>query len=52
MENEWGKAEEANRMEAKLHNYLENLFKSEDLINFDVQQQQKLTTVSPVESTD
>ena len=37
-------------MEAKLQNYLQLQFKTGDLINFDVQQHQKLSTVLPTQA--
>ena len=37
-------------MEAKIQNYLQQQFKTEDLINFDVQQHHKLSTVFPLQA--
>ena len=42
-----GKAEESDRLEAKLQKHLEQFFTGEDLINFDVQPHRKITVVCP-----
>ena len=50
LKKQWGKAKDADRIEAKLQNYLTQQFVTEDLINFDFQQHQKLANNFPTQA--
>ena len=50
LKNHWGKTKDADKIEAKLQNYLIQQFLTEDLINFDFQQHQKLANHFPTQS--
>ena len=50
LKNQWGKAKDSDRIEAKLQNYLTQQFMTEDLINFDFQQHQKLANHFPTQA--
>ena len=50
LKNQLGKAKDSDRIEAKLQNYLNQQFATEDLINFDFQRHQNLANNSPMQA--
>ena len=50
LKKQWGKVKDADKLEAKLQNYLTQQFVTEDLINFDFQQHQRLAVNFPTQA--